>query len=291
MAGDVGPEGFVRQLSVQASRLDARLTSVDIAVPTLVVSGSDDTVCPPEIQAELAAAIPGAVHVTIDGAGHMSPLDHPGEVAAALGDWLASRPGCVTTAQRPWRPARAADGVCSAYAHSTFGIANEAWEDMSRVDVRNTHALRSGACSSRALPRPSSRGLPGAQGAGRAGPPAQRDPAVIARVTEMLQEISAGGLDAVLRYAAELDHWTGGDVELDRGTIAASGDALDPRCARPSSSAPNGRRSSPPRRATTSATSRPSSPPAFAPATATSRCSESAPTCPPGASRSSPARS
>ena len=34
-----------------------------------------------------------------------------------------------------------------------------------------------------------------------AGPPAQRDPAVIARVTEMLDEISSGGLDAVLRYA------------------------------------------------------------------------------------------
>jgi sulfopropanediol 3-dehydrogenase len=63
---------------------------------------------------------------------------------------------------------------------------------------------------------------------GRAGPPAQRDPAVVARVTEMLQEIGAGGLDAVLRYAADLDHWTGGDVELDRGTIAASSDALDP---------------------------------------------------------------
>jgi pimeloyl-ACP methyl ester carboxylesterase len=90
LAGDVGPEGFLRQLSVQASRLDARPHLIDISVPTLVLSGSDDTVCPAEIQAELAAAIPGAVHVTIDGAGHMSPLDHPCAVAAALGDWLAA---------------------------------------------------------------------------------------------------------------------------------------------------------------------------------------------------------
>ena len=90
IAGDVGGEGLLRQLSVQASRPDARTHVGDIAVPTLVLSGSADTVCPPEIQAELAAAIPGAVHVTIVGAGHMSPLDHPAAVADALRDWLES---------------------------------------------------------------------------------------------------------------------------------------------------------------------------------------------------------
>jgi sulfopropanediol 3-dehydrogenase len=59
------------------------------------------------------------------------------------------------------------------------------------------------------------------------GPPAQRDPAVIARVSEMLAEISGGGFDAVLRYAAELDNWDGQSVELDATTIASSGDRLD----------------------------------------------------------------
>jgi sulfopropanediol 3-dehydrogenase len=59
------------------------------------------------------------------------------------------------------------------------------------------------------------------------GPPAQRDPAVIVRVSEMLAEINAGGFDAVLRFAAELDHWDGGSVELDATTIASSGDRLD----------------------------------------------------------------
>src|SRR3954454_1821897 len=62
-----------------------------------------------------------------------------------------------------------------------------------------------------------------------AGPPAQRDPAVIATVTEMLQTIEAGGMDAVLRYASELDRWDPSkDVELDGPTIARSGDLLDP---------------------------------------------------------------
>ena len=66
---------------------DRLVTAVDAALEArrtrLVLSGSADTVCPPEIQAELAAAIPGAVHVTIVGAGHMSPLDHPAAVADA----------------------------------------------------------------------------------------------------------------------------------------------------------------------------------------------------------------
>ena len=93
---------------MQASRPDARPYVGNIAVPTLVLSGSADTVCPPEIQAELAAAIPGAVHVTIDGAGHMSPLDHPAAVAAALRDWLA----CAADSD-----GRCPGALCSTYAH------------------------------------------------------------------------------------------------------------------------------------------------------------------------------
>jgi len=57
------------------------------------------------------------------------------------------------------------------------------------------------------------------------GPEAQRDPAVIARVSEMLATIQRGGMDAVLRYARELDGWTGGDLELD---TAQAGAALSP---------------------------------------------------------------
>jgi pimeloyl-ACP methyl ester carboxylesterase len=59
-------------------------------VPTLVVSGACDGVCQPELQAELAAAIAGAEHVTIQAASHMTPLDRPVEVASALRRWLAA---------------------------------------------------------------------------------------------------------------------------------------------------------------------------------------------------------
>ena len=63
---------------------------------------------------------------------------------------------------------------------------------------------------------------------GRQVPPAQQDPAVVARVTEMLATIERDGLDAVLRYAKELDHFDREKLELDRADIARSGDALDP---------------------------------------------------------------
>ena len=63
---------------------------------------------------------------------------------------------------------------------------------------------------------------------GRQVPPAQHDPAVVARVTEMLTTIEREGLDAVLRYAKELDHFDGDQLELDRADIARSGDELDP---------------------------------------------------------------
>jgi len=57
-------------------------------------------------------------------------------------------------------------------------------------------------------------------------PAAQQDPAVAATVTRMLRDIEDRGMDAVLEYAKQLDHWEGGDVELDAAAIASSGDRL-----------------------------------------------------------------
>ena len=88
MASKVGPDGFLRQLQAQAGRPDSTGMLHTIDVRCLVVSGAGDEVCPPSIQAELAAAVARAEHVEIPGAGHMTPLDRPAEVAAALTAWL-----------------------------------------------------------------------------------------------------------------------------------------------------------------------------------------------------------
>lgn len=57
-------------------------------------------------------------------------------------------------------------------------------------------------------------------------PAAQRDPAVIATVSEMLSEIQGRGLDAVVEYARTLDGYQDGDIELTADQIATSGDRL-----------------------------------------------------------------
>jgi len=66
------------------------------------------------------------------------------------------------------------------------------------------------------------------KGPAHAGPPAQRDPAVVTRVAEMLEDIERGGIGAVARFARELDGQDGASFELDPATLARSGDELEP---------------------------------------------------------------
>ena len=56
----------------------------------LVVCGDDDRVIPVKLQQRMAEATPGARFVLIPEAGHMMPLEKPGELAAALRDWLVT---------------------------------------------------------------------------------------------------------------------------------------------------------------------------------------------------------
>ncbi len=88
MARAVGADGLLRQLRAQATRPDSLPTLDRITAATLVVSGSEDTVCRPALQAELAAGLPHARHVTLPGAGHMTPLTDAPALAAVLTDWL-----------------------------------------------------------------------------------------------------------------------------------------------------------------------------------------------------------
>ncbi|WP_221583389.1 alpha/beta fold hydrolase [Microbacterium sp. G2-8] len=60
----------------------ARLGSV--ALPFLVMYGSDDQATPPAKSEEIASAIPGATLVGIEDAAHLAPAEKPAEVAAKL---------------------------------------------------------------------------------------------------------------------------------------------------------------------------------------------------------------
>lgn len=48
-----------------------------IEAPTLVLVGDEDVLIPPEHSKTIAAAVPGAELVLIDGAGHVANLDQP----------------------------------------------------------------------------------------------------------------------------------------------------------------------------------------------------------------------
>jgi 4-hydroxy-2-oxoheptanedioate aldolase len=88
MARGVGRRGALRQLAAQRSRPDHRGALPGIAVPTVIISGALDPVCPPARQEELAAGLPVARLERLENTGHMSPLEQPDRVAAILAGWL-----------------------------------------------------------------------------------------------------------------------------------------------------------------------------------------------------------
>jgi len=88
MAGAFDATSFARQQEAIISRADSRPLLPSIACPTLVLCGREDALTPLAIHEEMAAAIPGARLVVLEGSGHLSPLERPAAVTAALAAWL-----------------------------------------------------------------------------------------------------------------------------------------------------------------------------------------------------------
>ena len=88
MALETGPEAFVRQQRAIMGRPDSRKGFAAIRVPTLVLVGTEDILTPVAESEEIAAGIAGARLVKIPGCGHLSTLESPDTVTAALREWL-----------------------------------------------------------------------------------------------------------------------------------------------------------------------------------------------------------
>ncbi len=88
MALAVGAAGFLNQVCAQLGRPDSTPDLPRIAVSTLVLTGAQDTVCPPDLHARMAAAIPRAHLIILDECGHLSPLEQTTAAADALRAWL-----------------------------------------------------------------------------------------------------------------------------------------------------------------------------------------------------------
>lgn len=89
MADSVGKEAFLRQQKAIMGRPDSRPRLAEISCQTLVLCGRDDVLTPPELSTEIAELIPGAELLLIDDCGHLSTMEQPAPVNAALKSWLA----------------------------------------------------------------------------------------------------------------------------------------------------------------------------------------------------------
>lgn len=88
MAAEVGADGFCRSQTAMIARADSRPLLVEIKQPTLVLVGRQDIATPLVRAQEMAADISHSQLVVLDKCGHMSPLEKPAEVSAALRRWL-----------------------------------------------------------------------------------------------------------------------------------------------------------------------------------------------------------
>jgi pimeloyl-ACP methyl ester carboxylesterase len=89
MAQEIGADGFVREQRAIIDRADSRRMLVDIDIPTVVIVGRQDQVTPLPRSEEMAADIADSRLVVLEDCGHMSPLEKPAEVTAALRRWLS----------------------------------------------------------------------------------------------------------------------------------------------------------------------------------------------------------
>lgn len=82
------PESYLRTLEA-VTRFGDFPPLATIDVPVLVLTGSEDRQATPEHAATMAAAIPGAALVVLDGAGHVSNIEAPDAFNAALAAFLS----------------------------------------------------------------------------------------------------------------------------------------------------------------------------------------------------------
>lgn len=82
------PEASYRASMLALLGFDQRSALKNIAVPTLVLSGSKDKNAPAPMMAKMATYIPSATYVELEGVGHLVNLERPAAFNAALDSFL-----------------------------------------------------------------------------------------------------------------------------------------------------------------------------------------------------------
>ena len=84
------PDIFAAQIKALLSRPDATAVLSQIRCPALVLCGRQDFWSVLARHEQMAAMIPNSRLVVIENCGHMSTMERPAEVTAALREWLTS---------------------------------------------------------------------------------------------------------------------------------------------------------------------------------------------------------
>jgi pimeloyl-ACP methyl ester carboxylesterase len=88
--GAIAPATYRKAVQLLTT-FDRRAQLPAIAVPTLLIAGSDDRVAPASVMERMAQKIPGAEFVLLEGCGHLGPMDQPDAFNQALGGFLERR--------------------------------------------------------------------------------------------------------------------------------------------------------------------------------------------------------
>ena len=84
MAAKIGRSGFVQQQTAILGRRDQTDTLAGFAAPLLILCGTLDVLTPPVLSVEMANLASDAALSLLDGVGHLSSLEAPNAVTAAL---------------------------------------------------------------------------------------------------------------------------------------------------------------------------------------------------------------
>src|SRR6202167_964566 len=89
MGEETGADAFIRQQHAIMGRADSRPSLATVACLALVMVGDADGLTPPAAAQEVGAGISGARLVVIPQCGHLSTLERPDAVNAALIEWIS----------------------------------------------------------------------------------------------------------------------------------------------------------------------------------------------------------
>jgi pimeloyl-ACP methyl ester carboxylesterase len=90
MARDLGPEAFARDVEAILKRGSYEDVLQLVRVPLLFVAGEHDSLTPPAVARQMEAEVPSSRVAVVPGAGHMSALEKPEEVAELLEAFFGS---------------------------------------------------------------------------------------------------------------------------------------------------------------------------------------------------------